>query len=308
MGVRLLQRLLLCTTPETMQQPLIRILIVEDNPSDVRLIKDLLDGVDAYRFELTRAVRLAEAIRCRDKTEHDLIVLDLNLPDSSGLDTLRAICSDPFHMPIIVLTGAHDEDTGQDAVRLGAQDYLVKDDLTEQTLKRSILYTLARHELAMQYRHRLEQELRGFERASETGALPVASATYSAVPLRDAAPEAFSKLARKYAKALDAALERRLFKRHADLSTKLREFAEDLGALRASSRDVADMHIFVLEAALRETLPQRSQAYLEEGRFVAFELLGHLANVYRRMLLNNGHAGPGATQRAGATLAEHESD
>lgn len=291
-----------------MQHSLVRILIVEDNPSDVRLIQDLLDGVDSYRFELTRAARLAEAIRCRDKTEHDLIVLDLNLPDSSGLDTLRAICSDPFHMPIIVLTGAHDEEFGQEAVRLGAQDYLVKDNLTEQTLKRSILYTLARHELAMQYRQRLERELRGFERASETGSLPIASATYSAVPLRDAAPEEFSKLARKYAEALDAALERRLFKRDADLSTKLREFAEELGALRASSRDVADMHIFVLEAALRETLPQRSQAYIEEGRFVAFELLGHLANVYRRTLLNNGFVGSAAKQHTQASIVENESD
>ena len=110
----------------------IEILLVEDSPGDVRLTQEALkeakvlnrlsiavDGVEAMEF-LRRKGRFAQAPR------PDLILLDLSLPDSQGLDTLRTVHARACDTPIVVLTGTDDETLGVAAVRHGAQDYLVK--------------------------------------------------------------------------------------------------------------------------------------------------------------------------------------
>jgi PAS domain S-box-containing protein len=121
----------------------LRILIVEDNPGDADLLELQLPQ-DGSIAEVTCLSRLAEALACLEAGGIDLVFLDLGLPDSMGLDTLRTIRKGASSVPIIVLTGLSDDETGLQAIREGAGDYLIKGELDTKQLSRSIKYAVER--------------------------------------------------------------------------------------------------------------------------------------------------------------------
>ena len=104
----------------------VKILLIEDNPGDARLIKEMLAEAPDVSFELESANRLSAGLKCLDKETPDVILLDIGLPDSQGLDTLKKVYAQAKVVPIVVLTGLEDEAVGVEAVQQGAQDYLVK--------------------------------------------------------------------------------------------------------------------------------------------------------------------------------------
>src|SRR5438093_11306396 len=111
------------------KQPLrdtIKLLLVEDNPDDALLLKEALGELRHTRFEIAHAERLGQAVDQLSQAAFDAILLDLRLPDSSGLNTLIAMREQAPEVPIIVLSGLADEELAIEAVRQGAQDYLVK--------------------------------------------------------------------------------------------------------------------------------------------------------------------------------------
>ena len=128
-----------------------KILAVEDNPADVEILRELLDP-QGPAFELQNVKTLAAAWGVLSKGETEFIIIDLGLPDSQGIATLREVRARYPSYPIVVLTGFDDEETGMLALHEGAQDYLVKGQITGPSLVRSIRYA---HE-----RNRIEQELR----------------------------------------------------------------------------------------------------------------------------------------------------
>ncbi len=126
----------------------LHILLVEDSPGDARLIRELLIGV-AYRLDI--AERLSDALDQLAHGNFAAILLDLSLPDSYGLDTVVRV-STASAAPVIVLTGVNDEDLAFSAVRAGAQDYLIKGEVTTSLLSRAIRYAIERHRSAMEAR------------------------------------------------------------------------------------------------------------------------------------------------------------
>lgn len=122
----------------------LKILLVEDNPGDALLVEERLSEARVARFSVIRADRLGSAIRSLGDHQVDAILLDLGLPDSHGLDTLDAIREEAPGIPVVVLTGYEDERTAIEAVRSGAQDYLVKGPIDAKLLSRSILYAYER--------------------------------------------------------------------------------------------------------------------------------------------------------------------
>ena len=128
----------------------IRILIVEDNPGDVHLIKILLKDSPVMDSTLTRAATKLEAFRILRESEFDIILLDLNLPDSFGIGTCDAFLKEFPNVPLVVLTGVDDEVVGKGAVRKGAQDYLVKGQFTGHSFSRSIQFSIDRYKYNQQ--------------------------------------------------------------------------------------------------------------------------------------------------------------
>src|SRR5690349_17341493 len=114
------------TTTHPMMVPAIRILLIEDNPGDARLIRELLKDAKVRQFSLVHADRLSIGVQRFIEGGIDAILLDLSLPDSQGLDTLATMYPQAPTVPILVLTGLDNEAVGLEAVQHGAQDYLVK--------------------------------------------------------------------------------------------------------------------------------------------------------------------------------------
>ena len=97
----------------------IRVLLVEDNPGDARLVEILLSEVAAPRFGITHAERLDEAIEHLSDTEFDVILLDLSLPDSGGLETLSRTREAAPRTPLVVLSGQDDQEIALSALQAG---------------------------------------------------------------------------------------------------------------------------------------------------------------------------------------------
>ncbi|WP_307867822.1 PP2C family protein-serine/threonine phosphatase [Umezawaea beigongshangensis] len=150
-------------------QPL-RVLLVEDDEGDAVLVEALLDEADApVAFTRARSVREAEPLLGRV----DCVLLDLGLPDASGLDGLRKLLAHSSPAAIIVLTGLTDERQGVEAVAAGAQDYLVKGQVDGALLFRGIRYAIERRR-AEDAQHQLrEEKLHAQEKTRlERGLLP----------------------------------------------------------------------------------------------------------------------------------------
>jgi len=122
----------------------LRVLVVEDNPGDADLLVELLPRDDATLLEVKCVARLSAALECVAAERFDIVLLDLGLPDSDGLATLRTMRRHVADLPIIVMTGNSDEKTGLDAIREGAQDYLIKGQAGQNQLARSIKYSVER--------------------------------------------------------------------------------------------------------------------------------------------------------------------
>jgi signal transduction histidine kinase len=131
----------------------IKVLVIEDDPGDVDFLKELLAEVEGETFDLVCVDRLASGVACLDEEEFDVVLLDLSLPDSQGLDTFSKVHMHAPNVPIIVLTGLDDEEVAILAVQGGAQDYLSKAVLDGPLLTRAIRYAIERHRLLLAMTH-----------------------------------------------------------------------------------------------------------------------------------------------------------
>lgn len=135
----------------------INVLLVEDNTADAYLIWKFL--ADESNISLTHVERLDDAINSLKQTHFDAILLDLTLPDSRNLETVRGMHVADVKLPIIVLTGLDDEEIAIASLREGAQDYLVKGEIQKSGLIRAIHYAIERQQTLDKLQH-LNQELR----------------------------------------------------------------------------------------------------------------------------------------------------
>jgi len=137
----------------------VNILLIEDNPGDARLIREMLRELTADRFALEQADRLATGLARLAEGGVYLVLLDLSLPDSQGLDTVVRTRAQAPEAPIVVLTGNDDEALALKTLEIGAEDYLFKGDVDERTLSRTIRYAIERQQAKTALRLR-EQHFR----------------------------------------------------------------------------------------------------------------------------------------------------
>ena len=123
---------------------LIKILLIEDNPGDARLVEILLEESDFLNCKVINKQSLTEGIEALDKEEFSIVLLDLTLPDSRGFDTLQRLIKAHPDVNVIVMTGLSDKALGLNAVKVGAQDFLMKGGFDSDLLAKTLRYSIER--------------------------------------------------------------------------------------------------------------------------------------------------------------------
>src|SRR5450756_165224 len=124
----------------------IRILLIEDNPDDALITRAKLLREKSFDCTLTHAGLLAEGLALLEQQPFDVVLTDLGLPDSQGLPAFEELQTKSPGLPIVVLTGQDDMETALAAIKMGAQDFLPKNELTGFLLARTIRYAIERKE------------------------------------------------------------------------------------------------------------------------------------------------------------------
>jgi signal transduction histidine kinase len=146
------------------------VLLIEDEPLDAALVRRSLAAQADAGLRVEHVATLQAGLDRLAKGDVDAVLLDLNLPDSCGIDTIARLREHDAQVPLVVFTGADDEETAVAALAAGAQDYLVKDELGGSLLRRSLRYAVERCRIA-QENERLEGQLRQAEKLEGLGAL-----------------------------------------------------------------------------------------------------------------------------------------
>jgi DNA-binding NarL/FixJ family response regulator len=154
-----------------MENSLIQVLLIEDNPTDVLLLRQACAAVPLIPCVFTHVERLDDGLKCFNEARFDVVLLDLGLPDSQGLETLAKVKALAPVVPIVILTGLDDESLGLQAVRAGAQDFLPKAHLSGYIVTRVIRYAIERHQI-LQERKKLTEEALATVKTL-TGLLPI---------------------------------------------------------------------------------------------------------------------------------------
>ncbi len=145
---------------------LINILSIEDSNAEIRLLREFLKQAN-QNFNLVSVKRLQEALEQLDRHCFDVILLDLTLPDSVGLASLESLLQKAPQIPIVVLTNTNDDRTAIEAVRKGAQDYLVKRQVNPKSLIRSLYYAIERKQSQGALETKIEQTTAQLLKAQE---------------------------------------------------------------------------------------------------------------------------------------------
>jgi len=135
------------------------LLLIEDNTIDARVIGKHLSRSEQARFKVEHASRLSEAFDILKNFEPDIVLTDLNLPDSEDLDTLAKVMERVPGLPVVVLTGHNNAEMGLKAMQYGAQEYVNKGDLNAAMIERVLLFAYERHRTQQDLRRR-EKQLR----------------------------------------------------------------------------------------------------------------------------------------------------
>jgi diguanylate cyclase (GGDEF)-like protein len=130
------------------KRTLYRVMLVEDNPGDARLVREALAEHPAFSFQIVHFMRIEQALGFLERDAVDVVLLDYQLPDASDLDGLTRIIAAAPNLPVVMLTGMNDEATGLGMVQHGAQDYLVKGTVTGAMLVRTIRHAIERKSMS----------------------------------------------------------------------------------------------------------------------------------------------------------------
>jgi two-component system, cell cycle response regulator len=127
-----------------------KILVVEDNPGDVRLLQEALREIPDCVFEVEHRLTLTEAVASLEKNMPDMVLCDLGLPDASGLESVQYIREAAPSVALVVLTVANDTTMALEALKAGAQDYLVKQQIDSRSLARALRYAMERQRVHLE--------------------------------------------------------------------------------------------------------------------------------------------------------------
>jgi len=137
-----------------------KVLVIEDNKADQRLLQEMFRDMNMPAFELVFVENLTKGIAYLDSEDIGIVILDLGLPESQGLDTFLRLKAHAENVSVIVLTGLDDTNIARNSLKAGAQDYLIKGLISAEILKKSIIYAIERQRLIEELRQSNREILR----------------------------------------------------------------------------------------------------------------------------------------------------
>lgn len=273
--------------------PALRMLCVEDNYELARYLHLEFDGevvVPGRSTEVTLVEDLAGAREHLAEHHFDLVLLDLALPDSQGMDTLLAVVELAPSSPVVIITGKTDVDFGERALLAGAHDFLVKGRYTSADLRRCVRFAAARQ-------RRMEESQAVSAPWSDadgggsdghplrTGREGVVPRMARRVPIQEMFPDDFAELVATYARLVPLRLEEQGLRVDYRVSSSSRALAGELGRLRGRAHDLAEVHLMALKRLADGTTKPRSRALTASADSLLLETLGHLVSYYRDQVL-----------------------
>jgi CheY-like chemotaxis protein len=263
---------------------------------DATLVLGQLEATEGAPFAVEVRETLADGLARAGEGDIDVILLDLTLPDTRGLETFFKTYRVVPQVPIVIITSLDDEAAALNAVRSGAQDYLVKGKIDLETLSRAVRFAIERH-----YRlQRLNPHLcgpwsAGEDAAPATGSEPAGERLFP--PLRERDPDTVWSLVDRYGKLIQLACKQRQSRVVESIPDELHGLAMYLCMLSAGPSDVEEIHRTSLEKLSASATADEAQTYVEEGQLMLLELFRYLTDLYRDSLLrkpappeNNGPA------------------
>ena len=272
----------------------IKVLLIEDDPDDRLLFQEMLDEAEENDFEVETADRLDEGLQRVSDETFDVIILDLTLPDSQGVETVGSARFRAPHVPIIVLTGLDDQTVAMKSLRTGAQDYLVKNKVDSDSLERSIRYAMERQRLERELERAQHLEGDTWTRAqavrdyhhlvsmSEDDRLSPEGET-AEEPLPEPDSKALHGLLQQYRDFVVSYVH--TIRLSEDWPREaLQKLVADLTEEGARARDVVRLHLCVLTDFSQRAMPAEYQSFSTDSRLALAEVLGQLADAYLRKM------------------------
>ncbi|MFN5516003.1 MAG: response regulator [Cyanobacteriota bacterium] len=275
-----------------MSQQSCQVLLIEDEPAIAERIQGLLQAEDVLKTAQSLEFNVTQISAPPDRSETppalavDVILLDLQLAGRQAPEILAALRNRWENTAIIAFTEEEDETLVIQAFQHGADGYLRLKHLDSSLLIYEVLAARERQ----QYRNDLAQRQRLAQQRQEFAQLeslaqssaPITARMFGVETIRESLPELFQELSQSYGQLLDLALDQRMFRVDHQLSDHLRALADKMGFLKASPRDVIELHTQTLKQKSRDVPLAKAQAYVNEGRLLVLELMGYLTSFYRK--------------------------
>ncbi len=268
----------------------LRVLLVEDDDFDQKRVAELLRQTEHPSVVLELVSKLGPALERISAGKLDAVLLDVNLPDSAGLATVRAALSRAVGVPVVVLTGDDDTDLALDAMRVGAQDYVPKASLESGLLQRVLVHAVERQRLLNDLSKRY---------AAWTTVVRSLRTLESGEALQKTNPATFREVVAVYSGMLERTAEG-MPSGEAHRAT-VSELARRMTAARAGVSDLLDVHL----AALGRRIELESQAgrTREQEQLLILELMGNMVSSYRVIAIKaSADRAPTAPQRCNKQL------
>lgn len=269
------------------------VLLIEDSPVDATMIRGQLSKAKGNAYEVAVESSLDGGLARIAEGDVDVILLDLTLPDTQGLETFLKTYRIAPQVPIVIITSLDDREVAYNAVRSGAQDYLIKGKLDTESLIHAVNFAMERHTRLQ----RLNPHLTGLWAASGHSDIPGAELMPQEdqlfMPLRDRETDAFDPLCDRYASLIQAACRQRLSKQVEPISDELHGIAMYLCMLSAGPSDVEEIHRCSLEQLSSAGSSDEMQSFVEESQMLLIELFRYLIDFYRDSLMRKPTADEG---------------
>ncbi|MBR8832339.1 MAG: hypothetical protein N5P05_002284 [Chroococcopsis gigantea SAG 12.99] len=276
-----------------MPKNICQVLLIEDDLTTVKLIEELILKAPLYSlgkdlsFALTPVDSMESGLAALVKNKFDVLLLGLKEREQRNLTNLITLREIEPHLPIIVHTKDSDESLIVKAFQMGADGYIESDNLDSKLLVYQVRVAIERQAYIkrleeQQQQKQQEREFLELEHLINNSSTSITARMFGSETLKESVPDIFHEFVLYYGDLLDLALQQRMYKVEYNLSEQLRSMADKLGFLKASPRDIVDIHTTSLKEKNQNVKLAKAQAYVVEGRLIVLELMGYLASFYRK--------------------------